>query len=380
MSNGCVTWSATYSMAVMPALYNYYLYTGDLRFVRAHWPAVVRQMQWDAQQVDTNGLFSVGAADSADWNVENVTGELTYANALYALALQSASKLALAGGQGAQAKAWSRKAIAIKAAVNRQLWNATTGVYDASTTERGSFVQDANVTAILAGIPPLSRSREILKVLRRALRSPFGPLDVSTPAPSGYTQDVSPYMGSFNVLADFAAGDQAGALSLIRQEWGYMVRHDPGGVDWERIQLNGIPAGGALADSSAHAWSTGPTAAMSQYVLGTVPDTAGYRNWTVAPEPGELRWAQGVVPTPHGPITVRWRRSGTGLFVLTVAAPRGTSGVVEVPVLGRDRTIFRNGTIVWSHGGPPRGVRARRAGRAVAVAQGAGSSTYAWAG
>jgi alpha-L-rhamnosidase len=239
-------------------------------------------------------------------------------------------------------------------------------------------VQDANVTAILAGMPSPARARGILTVLQRALRSPFGPLDVSSPAPSGYTQDISPYMGSFNVLADFAAGAAPAALSLIRQEWGYMVSHDPGGVDWERIQLDGIPAGGALADSSAHAWSTGPTAAMSQYLLGVAPAAPGYRSWTVAPRPGELRWAQGAVPTPHGEIAARWRRTRSRSFVLTVQAPRGASGLVEVPLLGRQRVIARNGRIVWSGGRPVGRVRARRIGNAVAFAQGAGGSTYAW--
>jgi alpha-L-rhamnosidase len=366
-------------MAVMPALYHYYLYTGDVGFVRQHWQAVVRQMQWDAQQVDSSGLFSVDASDNADWNVENVSGELTYANALYANALRSAAKLASAVGQGSQAKAWSADAVAIGGAVNRQLWNANTGVYDGSTNDRGTYVQDANVTAILAGIPSASRARRMVKVLQRALHSRFGPFDVSSPAPSGYTQDISPYMGSFNVLADFAAGDEAAALSLIRQEWGYMVNHDPGGVDWERIQLNGIPAGGALADSSAHAWSTGPTAALSQYVLGVSPVTPAYRTWMVAPEPGYLQSAQGVVPTPRGAIGVRWRRSRSKLFAVTVDAPRATSGLVYVPLLGAGRTVARNGTIVWSHGRAARGVRAHRVGDAVAFAQGAGVRTYAWA-
>ena len=312
-----------------------------------------------------------------DWNVDIHSGELTYVNAVYVEALQSASKLAAVLGHRAQAKAWSVAAAAVRRAVNRQLWNPKTRVYDASTSQRGSVVQDANVTAILAGIPSRSRARVIVKVLPRPLRSKYGPLDVSSPAPSGYTQHTSPYMGSFHVLADFATRNEPAALALIRQEWGYMIQHDPGGVDWERIQLNGVPAGGPAADSSAHAWSTGPTAALSMFVLGVRPTTPGYRRWSVAPQPGDLRWAQGIVPTRRGPLSVRWRRKRGRSFVLTVRVPRGTSGKVVVPLIHRGGTIARSGRIVWSNGRPAPGVRAHRAGRTVVFAQHRGLSTYA---
>ena len=379
-SNACVTWSASYSVAVIPALYHYYLYTGDLGFVRDHWQAVVRQMQWDAQQVDANGLFSVNSNDADDWNLESPTGEVTYVNALYVEALNSAAKLASALGDSADAKQWMRTASAVTNAVNRRLWNPKTGVYDASDQLRGVVVQDANVIAILSGIASPQRARGIVSVLQRALATPFGPA-VATADATGYIRDISPYMGSFNVLADFAAGDEAGALALIRQEWGFMTSHDPGGVDWERIEPNGIPAGTSgslmIADSSAHAWSTGPTAALSEFVLGAAPATPGYSRWTIAPHPGDLKWAQGSIPTPHGSITIRWRRNARRSFLLTMSTPSRTSGTVTIPLLDRNGTIARHGKIVWSHRRAVNGVRAHRTGDAVAIVQPGGRTTYA---
>lgn len=380
--NVCVTWSASYSIAVIPALYNYYLYTGDLAFVRAHWAAVVRQMRWDATQVDRNGLFAVSSGDADDWNLESPTGEVTYVNAMYALALDRAARLATAVGDPGEASQWSGAASAIRNAVNRILWDPKTGVYDASNTLRGPVVQDANVLAIPSGIADGSRARSILAVLARTLATPYGP-DVATANATGYVRDISPYMGSFNVLADFGAGETAAALALIRREWGFMVSHDPGGVEWERIEPNGIPAGTSgpllVADSSAHAWSTGPTAALSQYILGVAPATPGYATWTIAPLPADVRWAQGTVPTPHGPIGVRWRRGRRDRsFELTAIGPAGSSGTVAVPLLGRGRTIARDGRIVWRRGRPARGVDAHRADGAIVFAQGAGRATYAW--
>jgi hypothetical protein len=329
-------------------------------------------MQWDAQQVDSNGLFSVSAGDGNDWNLETSTGETTYNNALYVEALRSAAKLATAAGDSADSRQWSSAAASVKNAVNRILWNHKAGVYDASASLRGAVVQDGNVTAILAGIPSSQRARTILAALRRALATPYGP-DAADANATGYIRDISPYMGSFNVLADFATGQSRAALSLIRQEWGYMVGHDPGGTVWERIEPNGVPAGTSgslmLADSLAHSWSSGPAPALSEYVLGVAPTTSAYAHWTITPQTAGLKWAQGVVPTPKGPISVRWRRT-VRAFVLTVQAPRGTSGTIELPLLGRRRLIARDGRLVRP---------AKAAGGYAVFRHVTGDHTYAWA-
>jgi hypothetical protein len=383
LDDGCVTWSTSYSLAVIPAVYDYYLYTGDLAYVRAHWPAVTRQMAWDATQTGADGLVKVDATNNASWNLEMISGKLTYVNALYDLALQDAAKLADAVGSHPQATQWRDTAATVKRGVNHELWNRRTGVYDASTKLRGKYVQDANVTAILAGIPNRPRSRRILSVLGRRLQTRFGPAVVGTPVPAGYKDDISPYMGSFNVLADFAAGRETAALALIRREWGFMVDHDPGGVEWERIQLDGMPAGGSLgvvSDSSAHAWSTGPTPALSEYVIGVTPAAPGFARWRIAPQPGGLKWAQGVVPTPHGSISVRWRRSGAGAFVLTVHAPRHTTGTVVIPINSTDAAVARDGHVIWRAGHAIDGSAAHRVGRTVEVPQRSGASTYASVG
>jgi len=189
---------------------------------------------------------------------------------------------------------------------------------------------------------------------------------------------VSPYMSGFHVFADFEMGDATDALANIRKEWGYMLNRDPGGVFWERIENSGLPGRGLFSDSAAHAWSTGPTVALSKYVLGVAPKTGGFRQWSVAPQVGDLAWAQGVVPTPRGSISVRWLHNG-GSFALTVKGPKRGSGLVTIPG-ARHSTIARNGRIVWMHGKRAPHVRARAMGRDVVFTQGGGSATYAFAG
>ncbi len=76
-----------------------------------------------------------------------------------------------------------------------------------------------------------------------------------------------------------------------------------------------------------------PTPALSKYVLGIRPLEPGYRAWLVEPQPGNLQWAQGKVPTPSGPMEVRWEKKGDR-FSLTVKAPSGTRGTIGLPGSG----------------------------------------------
>jgi alpha-L-rhamnosidase len=94
--------------------------------------------------------------------------------------------------------------------------------------------------------------------------------------------------------------------------------------------------------SLAHGWSTGPTWQLSQHVLGVAPVDAGYRRWVVAPQPGDLRWARGQVPTPYGPIRVSWVKRAGGALHVHVDAPAGTAGSVRLPHGGTATVTVRD--------------------------------------
>jgi alpha-L-rhamnosidase len=181
---------------------------------------------------------------------------------------------------------------------------------------------------------------------------------------------ISPFIASTELRARLSVGDTNGALNLIRRTWGRMLEVGPGTV-WESMRLDGLPKSGGI--SLAHGWAGGPVPALSGYVLGIRPAAPGYRHWIVAPQPGDLRFAQGQAPTPHGPLVSRWRRTG-GSFKLTVVAPRGTSGVVKVPLVGHRRAIAVDGKVAW-----PRGKGARhgkRHGNVVLFKKIAGQHTF----
>jgi alpha-L-rhamnosidase len=193
--------------------------------------------------------------------------------------------------------------------------------------------------------------------MSNALATPHGDLSVASPAPAGYHQVIGPFMGSYELWARFAAGDVDGAYDLAHREWGQMVDSDPGNALWEvmgpdgTVHTPGINGSGDGATSMAHGWSTGPTSALSQYVLGIAPVGPGYATWSVAPRPGDLTWAQGRAPTPHGALDVAWRQSAEQhRFLLDVTAPSHTSGAITVPLAGEHAVVHVNGQLVWADG------------------------------
>src|SRR6516164_4694152 len=117
------------------------------------------------------------------------------------------------------------------------------------------------------------------------------------------------------------------------------------GGTWERMTPDAVPD--SIATSLAHGWGSGPTSALSKYVLGVRSVSPGYKTWLVEPQPGDLTWAKGRVSTPYGPIEVRWEKQGNE-FVLLVEVPDGTLGTVGVPVSGSLDTLIVNGQKVKS--------------------------------
>ena len=186
------------------------------------------------------------------------------------------------------------------------------------------------------------------KLTAALYRTPTAP-NATGPVPvqqsSGSTQ-VGPYTSAYEVFARFESGDAAGALALIRNEWGLMGHSSPyySGATWEYVGLDGTPGLGE-GTSLAHGWGSGPTSALSKYVLGVRPVEPGYQTWLVEPQPGALSWAAGTVPTPYGPIAVAWQTTSRGLR-LELWVPAGTRGTVGLPVNGPNAVLTDNGRTV----------------------------------
>ena len=128
------------------------------------------------------------------------------------------------------------------------------------------------------------------------------------------------YLQSFVLRAMHKTGRDRAALERIRKYWGGVVA-DGGQTVYE----NGIAKfGHELAEcghtgSLCHGFGTAPLEFLQTAVLGVETLEPGFRRFRFAPFAGDLEFASGRVPTPHGEIAVAWRRKRNDLAVkLTV--------------------------------------------------------------
>jgi alpha-L-rhamnosidase len=303
--------------------------------VRSEWPVITRELAYNQSMIDGRGLLVTNDTDGMDWDFYdgNKTGEVTAYNDIYYETLIDAATLAAALGLDAQATAYRQQASDLRTAINRYLFDPSSGLYVLSNLRPTAVAQDANSLAVLLGIAPPAHDAAILTALTKTLPStPYGPLPFT--GNSGYRTAVSPFVTNEEVEAFFATGATASAMALMQTLWGHMDAPGPDDTDadWELVGSRGHPGFGAFT-SLAHGWASGATAALSSEVLGVRPVAAGFRQWSVAPHPGTLSWAEGDVPTPHGTISVRWAQDrSSDRLSLQVGAPAGTQGTISVPL------------------------------------------------
>jgi len=379
------------------ALAEYTQLTGDRTFARRMLPVAQRGLDYFRANL-RDGLFFT-PPNSINWHPFDVAeGRDTHTNAVWFRALRSVADLERLVGDPGRAPGLEAEARRLGEAINAILWDEQAGAYLLNADNpRRNHGQDGNVEAVLAGVATGERARRALRFVRERLASRFGPLTGEYADDPYMSQYISPFISSDELLARFGSGDGEGAMDLLRRLYGHMVDTDPNVTMWEKLGADGdaasyspnqlgkglIPsqasAAGPGLTSLAHGWSGGPAPALSAYVAGLRPAAPGWERWLVAPQPVDLRFVQAQAGTPQGALAARWRRgSGDRTFTLTVDGPGEVEGEVHVPLLGRERTIARDGRIVWRDGRPVGGVRAQRRGDVVAFAGQRGDHTFAW--
>lgn len=161
----------------------------------------------------------------------------------------------------------------------------------------------------------------------------------------------STFYGYYMLRAMSVAGNYKGAMDMIRQYWGAMI--DLGATTfWEDFNMDWIPNAGRIDElvpegkkdihgdygdycykgfrhSLCHGWASGPTAWLSEYVLGVEVVEPGCRVVRITPHLGDLEWVEGTFPTPQGVITIRHEKQADGKIKSDVKAPDGVRVIME---------------------------------------------------
>jgi alpha-L-rhamnosidase len=69
-----------------------------------------------------------------------------------------------------------------------------------------------------------------------------------------------------------------------------------------------------------HAWGAAPANIIPRYIVGVRPFEAGFKKCLIAPQPGNLEYFESKVPTPLGPIKVKWDKKNE---TMDVTSPDG---------------------------------------------------------
>jgi hypothetical protein len=251
-------------------------------------------------ELNPDGLFTNAHREwlFVDWapNLYAYTPEaMTGTQLQYVRAYSVAAELFTALGDTANAGKYETQTIKALAAARTKLRDRDAPTYGSSW--------QLNALAMLTAE---SNAKENDAIWSRALSN------IKQDAPSDPI--ISPYFNAYLLDALAKTNHSRQALDWIRQYWGGMLAEGATSF-WESYDLRwpktnphlSLQADGTSGYfvSLAHGWSAGPTAWLSENVLGIRPATPGYKRVTVEPDLMGLAWAQGSVPTPNGPIKIR---------------------------------------------------------------------------
>lgn len=325
--------SDTYHMWTMIGTYNYVLYTADFDWVRPVWAKYQHAMSFVLAKVDNSGLMNVtGLRDWARWQQGFHNTE---ANMILYLTLTIGSKLATWLNETDLAKNYTARASNLAASINKRTYDISAQAYKDNDTTTTLHPQDANSMSLLFSVASNTTSPHISSALLKNW-TPIGPQTPELP------NNISPFISSFELLGRLTVRDTSHAFTLLRTLWGWVINNP---LSTESTLLEGYLTNGSFAYrnnrgygydesyvSHSHGWSSGPTSGLTNYVVGLDVTEPGGEEWVLAPQFGDLEYAEGGFVTTLGKFQAKWTRNSTTGVDVQWDVPVGAKGVVTVPV------------------------------------------------
>lgn len=291
--------------------WNYYKNTGDIKPISDLYPGVKRYMRlWtrepDGTIADRNGGWHWG-----DWG-DNIDKGALY-NAWYYLAQKGELLMAESLGLMSDADSIRDEMSRLKDAFNKKFW---TGKCYRHPSYAGDTDDRVQALAVVSGLADKDKYDALLEIFKTC-------------------EHASPYMEKYVTEALFTMGYGQEGLQRLKRRFSAMVNNPDYSTLFEGW---GIGAEGFGGGTTNHAWSGGGLTIMSQYVAGISPIEPGYKVFKVAPHLCGLSWAEAVVPTVKGKISIKTERQG-GRVKICFNVPKGTKAVLEIPENVSDLTV-----------------------------------------
>ena len=282
----------SYSLWWVINQYDLYWHSGNIEYLREQHEYLVGLVHHFAGMIDENGRATKPCF--LDWPTsENPEAQLAGGHGLFALMFDRAARLLLALGD----------------------------------MENSQFARDCR-QRMQAFVPDCKGNKTAAAMLTLA-----GITDASNVLTTDCTRGVSTFYGYYMLLAQPVQS----ALEVMRRYWGTMLDYgattfwEDFNLDWVKnaSPIDELPVPGkddlhkdfgnycykGLRHSLCHGWSGGPAAFLMEKVLGVSITEPGAGSLLIQPELGDLEYAKGVFPTPHGPVRISKKR-GEKPFVL----------------------------------------------------------------
>ncbi len=310
-----------FMMTWVSSLWEHYFHTGRTDVVKDCLPAMHRLFDFFNRHESRNRLIGNFGAFWVflDWATVRKADYSATLNLMYLQALRHAIQLCLVAGDSAGEQKYTASAEALAISIDTHFWDEAGKVFrdgfDPVTNGPVEQIsQHANALAILLNLRPEAHE----KIARDILLKP-------SLARRSKIVTASPFFYAYIIEALIKAGLRKEAKEIIRTKWGAML--DRGATTfWEFWEPTG---------SLCHAWSASPLYIMSQQLLGVVPVEPGWIKIVIAPDPGDLDFARGIVPSPMGPVRVEWEKSGDDQLAVRIDVPEGMTAEFLNPTGGK---------------------------------------------
>jgi alpha-L-rhamnosidase len=338
-----------FSLIAVRGVWLYYDVTGDLDLARRLIPMSDRVLNWYRRSMGRTGLIETDfdAIHQAKkgtlfidhpglgWHNSPVgidrRGVNAAINFFFIHALDAQSRVLEAAGQVARARRLRKEADHVRAAAERLFYDPRRGAYvDGVIAGRPSeqLSQQTNALAVTSGVCPRPRAPELLRrVLDRRDRK---------------LCRCGTYFWLHLAEALCRNGMQRPMWREVVRLWDGMARK--GATTWWETFL------GDELDSLCHFWSSVPTYLILAEVLGVKPARPGFAEIAVAPHIELLERASGSVPTPRGPVSVAWRRTGARRVLVDVCSRADAQVTLHLPQGWREARGGRTVISILPHG------------------------------
>jgi alpha-L-rhamnosidase len=312
---GWMTTFPTYSIWWVLIHHDWYMHNGDINYLLEQKPYMTELLRQLAACVREDGTVDI-PNPFLDWpSSTNPQGVHAGAHALFVWCMSAGGKLCELMGDS----------------ITAQLCRSVETKLRTMTPDHNQSKQAASLLALVGMLDPKQTNEEV----------------IAPDSPKGY----STFYGYYILKARAEAGDIQGSLDSIRAYWGGMLSlgatsfWEDFDIDWlnnaarideltpqGKVDVHGSYGGycyQGYRHSLCHGWASGPTAWLSEYVLGIHPMEPGCRSIRVAPQLGDLEWVEGTFPTPHGIVRVKHTKQADGTVRSEVKAPEGVRVVKE---------------------------------------------------